>query len=87
MIEMRKQLSMMKRRVSEMDQLGATVNSERNDDEETPSDPVPVTEAVQVWVSVHVFLDPVPVPEAVVSVHVSLDPDPVPEAVQVCVCE
>lgn len=39
MIELRKQLSLMKRKVSELDQLGAVTNSDRNDVEESPTDP------------------------------------------------
>lgn len=38
MIEMRKQVSLMKRRISEMDQLGAVANDDRNCVEETPTD-------------------------------------------------
>ena len=40
MIEMRKQVSMMKRRISEIDQLGAVTNNDRNNAEETPVEPV-----------------------------------------------
>ena len=40
MIEMRKQLSLMKRRISEIDQQEAVSNNDRSNVEETPEEPI-----------------------------------------------
>ena len=50
MIEMRKQVALMKRKISEMDQLGAVANEDRNCVEQTPTDPP--TQDVEVCVCV-----------------------------------